>query len=144
MLQNEFRDESNNCRCLGDTLTFECTVTNRLGIIWRGSAFNCDNRNNEMLLYRTSQASECNNGMISGRIVRLKDTSYTSQLDVTLRSDLIGKIVECAGNNGTDSEIAISNTTLDIRMWACTSLLLCMVYYHNGCTLYKYSSISTT
>ena len=53
--------ESNACNCVGDTLTFECTVTIGKGTIWRGSAFNCDSSSNEIILLNSSVGDQtCN------------------------------------------------------------------------------------
>ena len=107
-------DESNDCSCIGDTLTFECTVMSGSSTIWRGSAFNCASSENEIQILNNNVSSEtCNDGMITGRVIRRQDNNYTSQLNVTLSSNLIGKSVECASNNGSEP-VAISNTILDI------------------------------
>ena len=39
-----------NCTCPGYTVTYECTVMGGVGTVWRGSAVNCENSANEMLL----------------------------------------------------------------------------------------------
>ena len=90
---------------------------NELSTTWRGSAFNCPSSSNGILVLNSTVGSEpCNNEMIIVRIIRRKDDNYTSQLNVILSSDLIGKSIECASYNGSHY-ITISNTTLDIRMW---------------------------
>ena len=111
------RDESNDCSCVGDTLTFECTVMSGIGTIWRGSAINCDSSNSEIYLLNHSDERTCNGGMIIGRVIRHENGSYTSQLNVILSSDLIGKVIECASNNGSQNPIEMFNTILDIRTW---------------------------
>ena len=94
-------------------MTFECTVTSRLGTIWRGSALDCGNTGNEIQLLKSIIGDRtCNGGMITGRVIRHEDDNYTSQLNVSLSSDLIEKIIECASDNGSH-DMAISNTTLD-------------------------------
>ena len=108
-----FRDKSNNCSCLGDTLTFECTVMSELGTIWRGSAFNCSSSDHEIYLLRRdylSHASVCNNGMIRGRVVQLEEMIYTSQLNVTFNPGLTETTVECASDNG--SQIVLKSVTV--------------------------------
>ena len=117
------RDEP-DCRCIGDTLTFECTVMSGSATIWRGSAFNCASSNNEIHLTKSSVDDNniCNRGMIKVQVIgHNENISYTSQLNVTLSTDLIGQTIECLGHNGSDI-MEISNTTLDIGMQACTSL----------------------
>ena len=116
-MHNVFRDdhESNTCNCVGDTLTFKCTVMTGKGTIWRGSAFNCASSGNEITLLNSSVGDEtCNGGMISGRVIKHERNNYTSQLNVIFSTDLIGRIIECASDNG--SQIAIFNTILDMRM----------------------------
>ena len=113
------RDESNDCSCVGDTLTFECTVMNELQTIWGGSAFNCGSTGNEInIRISTARDEICNKGLITGRVIEREEGNYTSQLTIILSSDLIGKNIECASNNGSHYNIAISNTILDIRTWA--------------------------
>ena len=76
-----------------------------VGTIWRGSAFNCSNSsssNNEIILSDGGHGSEpvtwCN-GAIVGQVVEAHNGSYTSQLAVTVNSDVIGKSIECAFQN---------------------------------------------
>ena len=118
------RDESNDCSCVGDTLTFECTVMSGLGTIWRGSAFNCDSNGNEIFLLNHSNEETCNGGMITGRVIRCENDSYTSQLNVILSSDLIGRVIECASYSGSQNLI-IQYWTY-VRGSYCTSLRLCI------------------
>jgi hypothetical protein len=58
-----------------DTLTFECTVVGGSGTIWRGSAFDCENSNDEITLLHSRFANRtigtCNNGTIVGRDIRI-------------------------------------------------------------------------
>ena len=115
-MQNFFRydHESNTCNCVGDTLTFECTVMTGRGTIWRGNAFNCASTGNEINLFNSSVGDQtCNSGIITGRVIKHERNTYTSQLDVVFSSDLIGRTIECASDNG--SQIAVFNTILDIR-----------------------------
>ena len=117
VMQNFFRydHESNTCNCIGDTLTFECTIMTGRGTIWRGSAFNCDSSGNEIILLNSSDDDEtCNGGMITGQVIRREGNNYTSQLNVVFSSDLIGRTIECASDNG--SQITVFNTILNIRM----------------------------
>ena len=97
----------NGCSCPGYTLTFECTVVGRGATVWRGSAFDCVYTSNTILLFHSRFAtpigtiSTCNNGAIVGRSLRVENNSYTSQLNVTVSRDLIGKSVTCVHDNGT-------------------------------------------
>ena len=117
----------------------------RLQTIWTGSALNCGSGGNEILLLNSTPDNEpCNNeiNMITGRVIKREEDNYTSQLNIILSSDLIGKNIECVSGNGTHST-AISNITLDIIicMRACsyTSLPFCLCMYITNC-----SSVTTT
>ena len=117
--EGRFRLKSDgDCGCPGRTLTFECTVMTGVGTIWRGSAFNCSNSsgsNNEIILFDGSHGSEpvtwCN-GTIVGQVVEVQNGSYTSQVDVTLTSDVIGKSIECVRAFQNNSFIEVRSYTI--------------------------------
>ena len=103
----------NDCICSGDIVTYECTVVGDNGeiTVWMGDFFHCPNRKREILLVHSDFTSVqrggvystriCNNGNVVGRIVRAENGCYTSQLNVTLTSDIIGQSIACAYDNGT-------------------------------------------
>ena len=111
----------NSCTCLGYVVTYECTVGSGLGTVWSGSVFNCPSSSNEIYLLESSfnqneslntgsslNLETCNNGMITGRVVRIDETSgfYTSQVSIAvLSSELTGKNVSCTQNNGSTTEL---------------------------------------
>ena len=77
-------------------------------IIWRGSAFNnCSGSNNEISLRDSDHGNRMQepitrcNGTIVGRVVKIKNGSFTSRLDVTISSAVTGKSIECAFQNST-------------------------------------------
>ena len=88
--QSSFRQvSSSDCISPGycNTLTFECTVMGGLGTVWRGTAFSCENSNDEIVLLHSQFVNgtlgTCNNGTIVGQDIRVEnDTYYTSQLSV--------------------------------------------------------------
>ena len=104
-----------SCTCLGHVVTYECTVMRGLGTVWRGNAFDCASSDNEIYLleshFDSSERSSitCNNGMITGRINRIDGGFYTSQLSVTVSSDLIGKNVSCAQSDGSTTDVLIGS-----------------------------------
>lgn len=93
-----------DCVCPGHNLRYECTVVGEGTTVWQGSAFSCPSINDISLRhtkFRTQTAfGECNNGSISGRGVSVIGNSYTSQLNVTVSSNLSGKTVECVYDDG--------------------------------------------
>ena len=140
VMHNIFTDnhESNTCSCIGDTLTFECTIMNGLGTAWRGSAFNCASSGNEInLLVNNIGDLTCNDGLIIGRVIKREGNNYTSQLNVTLSSNLIGQIIECTSDNGSQ-RTPIFNITLDIRKWACSYNIIIVSLI----TLYGYTLLN--
>ena len=114
---------STTCNCLGDTLIFECTVMEEFGTVWRGSAINCSNKN-ELFLQNQRSHKSCSNGTITGQIRRVTTGFYTSQLTVIITSDMIGKKIECARDNGSTETVKIENSTVTLN--AITSMCSCM------------------
>ena len=97
---------TSGCVCPGDTLSYECTATameRRGATIWTGSAFNyCDSNEIILLHYRfdTGTNGMCNNGAIVGRSLSVEGNNYTSQLNVTITPDTVGKNIVCLHDNG--------------------------------------------
>ena len=108
---------TNECACPGHTLVLECTVTSTSegGItVWNSAFFhNCgDDKKPEITLLhnRYHNQSEgalnsvaCNNGSIIGRRLSVdpENITYTSQLTVTVNSNMIGKTISCEYDDGT-------------------------------------------
>ena len=95
------------------------------GTIWNGSAFSCASSSNEIYLLENNYIESpdtgnplnsvtCNNGMIMGRVIQIDKGSYTSQLNVTISSDLIGKNVSCARSFESTTEIIGSSDRINI------------------------------
>ena len=120
---------SDDCACPGDVVMYECTVSGDNGgiTVWMGDFFRCSNGNQEMALVHsqftdgpggeTSKTRICDNGdvKIVGRIIRVENGSFTSQLNITLTPDshiLSGRRIECAYDNGT-SVYPIGSATLN-------------------------------
>ena len=112
---------NNDCIRPCDTVTYECIVFGDRGgfTVWTGDFFvHCPNNKTEMILRHEVSDSEfidqlqmCNNGSIVGWIVRVENGTYTSQLNVTLTSDIVGRSIECAYDNGTTHRIGSLNLT---------------------------------
>ena len=71
-----------------------------LGTLWRGSAFNCEIYllHNHFVLSDSGEnyTKTCNDRDISGRSLEAFDGFYISRLSVKVRSNSIGRTVECA------------------------------------------------
>ena len=115
--------------CPGSILIFECTVYGGLGgsTVWQGSALDCMDTAHEInLLHQRFEDNEgtvvmmCNNGSIIGRSVGTKNCSaqyhchYTSQLEVTVKHEMIGKTIDCVYDNGTKTFPPIGLRNLNI------------------------------
>ena len=75
-----------------------------MGTIWRGNAFSCASSTDEINLLESGIAqapATCNDGAIIGRVIHTDEAFYTSQLSVTVSSDLIGKNVSCIQDDGS-------------------------------------------
>ena len=91
-------------------MTFECSQREAGATIYHGGSFDCESSNNEIALLHSrfyddsGTSGACNNGDIVGQSLRVEDNCYTSQLNVTISSNMIGKTVECSHDNGTTTE----------------------------------------
>jgi hypothetical protein len=72
-----------------------------IATVWQGTAFQCANVNDEIIL-RHSQFGEpynligiCNNGAIVAQALGVVNNSYISQLNVTASLELNNTTVEC-------------------------------------------------
>ena len=106
------------CSCPGDMLTFNCTAVGLGSTLWIGTAFDCIDGGNEILLRHNGFitggiSGTCNNGAIVGRSLEVVDNCYTSQLNVTISSNLNNKTVECI-YNGNAGTITIGSPTLTV------------------------------
>ena len=121
-----------SCTCLGYVVTYECTVGKGLGTVWRGSIFDCSSSGDEIQLlgsFLNSEPVTCNNKMIMGRVVR-SDASgfYTSQVNIIVSSELIGRNVSCAQDDG-DLELIGSATIILTTKGMCKIQCLYFSYF---------------
>ena len=104
------------CTCPGRELRLKCTVVGSGNTLWKGTAFDCNIPNNEIILPHTQRFGQgdvgiCNNGMIVGhglnRTFDGLNSMFTSQLVIHLpllnatNSSLDGRNIECIYDNGT-------------------------------------------
>ena len=114
---------SDDCICPGDTVVYECTVIGDNGgfTLWMGDFFRCSSGNRVIALRHHQfmniqgggmpNARICNNGNVAGRLIRIENGSYTSELNVTLTADIVGRSIECAYDNGTIHGVGSLNIT---------------------------------
>lgn len=117
---------SNECTCPGDIVTYNCNITGSGFTVWRGSAFDCPERESRIRLrhslFGTDDGSMglCNDGVIVGRSLgvstdSLNNTVFMSQLiiNLTSTSNVVGQTVECVYLIGAEETI-IGSTIVDI------------------------------
>ena len=89
-----------SCTCLDDDTTYTCEVSGLGFTIWRGSAFDCSAQQNRILLrhmsFESGTMGSCNGGDIVGRSLGVSENVYTSQITISVTSNLIGRSIECA------------------------------------------------
>ena len=105
------------CVCPGDILTYECTVMGGTATVWTGIAFNCSRfSSTEIVLLHSRFISAngtsfiCNNGAIVVGGLSVDGNNYTSQLNVTVTPETIGKTIECHYDDGRFAYTRFSST----------------------------------
>ena len=108
-------------------MTFECSLMGSI-TVWEGTAFHCENSGNEIILLHSKFNDEggthatCNNGAIKGRSLRTEGRTYTSQLVVSVSSEMIlGESIVCSADDGTDGTqvggVTLATTTGQLNLF---------------------------
>ena len=113
---NEDFHRITTCTCFGQNITYECTAVGGITTLWSGTAF-IDSMNRSSceinLRHNTSPFTcakgQCNRIFAIG--VEMVNNHFTSQLNVTLSAELVGKTVECSVTTLNDAAL-IGNDTL--------------------------------
>ena len=121
-----------DCVCPGSTIVYECNVTRRGTTVYKGSAFNCQSSNDELLLLPLNQSTNktCNNGAIVARTNSNTQSSlsFSSTLTVTLNHNVMPmKEIKCSIDDGL--------TVLVIGSYYIPRFNtgICQEYQHNSC-----------
>ena len=105
------------CACASETLKFTCTIVGSGVTQWDGTAFDCSDNTNEILLlhsdFRNGTDGRCNGGQITGRSLSVKNNSYTSQLSVSTSASLNNKSIRCIRNEANQM-VFIGETVLTV------------------------------
>lgn len=89
--------------------------------MWRGSAFQCPNKVNEIILRHSQFAPGQASGFCGDGVVRITgvgfenvtNDQFISQVNVTTYADLNGRTIECAHDNGvTTVTIGVATVTV--------------------------------
>ena len=97
------------CLCPGETLTYQCAVPSGTATVWGGSAFNCPNASNAIILRHSqytlgNSSGDCSNHDIHGQGVSAANSSFISILNVTVNSNYSyyeNKMIECIYSEGS-------------------------------------------
>ena len=94
---------------------YECTVMGGVlggATVWKGTAFDCPLNEIALLHSRFTSANSifgvCNNGAIVARSLPVEGNNYTSQLNVTVTSDIAGETIMCVHDNISSDIIQLS------------------------------------
>ena len=72
--------------------------TQRGSTVWNGTHFDCPNSNNAITLLHNrflSESGNCNNGSIEAKSLRVDENTYTSQINITINSNILGQTITC-------------------------------------------------
>ena len=115
-----------------DMLTFECQVTGGDSTVWNGNAFMCPASHNEIVLLHSRfdngtsvTCNDINNSVIIvGESIEVNGSKYTSQINISFSSSLIGKTVNCVRDDGlNDSVVSNYTITSDINIIIITTMI---------------------
>ena len=105
--------------CPGDVLTYTCTIVGSGNTIWSGSVFDCEAKMNEIILRHSQFDMEsgtfgnCNDGAIRTRSIGVVNNDcYSSQLNITVTSDMHGKTIRCS--HSSDRIVTVGEVTLSV------------------------------
>ena len=101
---------------------FTCTIVGGGVTQWNGTAFDCTNSNDEILLshksFRNPDAvnNSCNLGQITVTSLTVKNNcnSYTSQLSLTTSAALSNKTIRCIHINEENQVVPIGKIVLTV------------------------------
>ena len=117
--------EINECTCEGSHQFYDCTVDRANSTVWRGTALNCPAINNEIVFQYGAPGAvntSCNEGAVSGYVIRANDSSYTSRLSIFITPALNGSRVSCF-SDGSRGTVKVGSSDLTITTGAIVSLI---------------------
>ena len=93
----------NGCQCPGEQTIYKCSSEGGVATVWQGSAFDCEA---EAIILRHRRFTdllgargECNNGRIRASSIGVVNSTYTSQLNITVSEKLDNKTIKCENEN---------------------------------------------
>ena len=103
-----------DCTCSGFNVTYECTTIGPGSTFWvLGSSAECGINLRHSLFMSQTAVGRCMNGAVEGRGLQVEGDAYVSQLNVPVRTNLNGTIVQCEHDDG-GSLTVIGTSTLTL------------------------------
>ena len=107
------------CACPGDVLTYMCTVNGIGNTLWKGTAFDCSDTSDEIVLRHSQFSSggthgDCTGGALAARSLRVENGNcYVSELEATVSTTFNGQSILCEHNSHTGMRL-IGESVLNI------------------------------
>ena len=105
--------------CPGVVLMFVCDINGPGNTIWNGTAFYCPSKSNEVILRHSQFNTEsgtsgsCNDRtLIKARSLGVINSCFSSQLNVTVTSDLNNRTIRCS--HSSDTIVTIGEIRLSV------------------------------
>lgn len=125
---------SSVCVCPGYIATYKCTIVGGFATVWQGSAFNCTGNEISLLHSRfmsnKKKIAECNDGAILGQSLGIENNCYTSQLNVTVSYDMLGKNIECVQDDGRSTLGRMSTKIVKPTGYRNHVIIIYILYVH--------------
>ena len=121
-----------NCICPESALTFICSASDGIATVWRGSIFNCPNSGNEIILRHSTFdhgiIRTCNDRAVVAFGTEVTNSSYTSQLNVTVSPEMHNGTIECIQDGFNVTFVGVCTLILAIGKHAISNnyRLLCI------------------
>ena len=103
-----------DCVCSGYTVTYECVTMGPGSTIFiLGSSQECEIDLRHTQFTNDAAFGRCMDGVVIGRGITTDGTLYTSHLNISVISGVIGKTIRCDHYNGISQEV-VGSTTLTL------------------------------
>ena len=103
-----------DCTCSSFNVIYECTTIGPGSTLWvLGSSAECGINLRHSLFMSQTAVGRCMNGAVEGRGLQVEGDAYVSQLNVPVRTNLNGTIVQCEHDDG-GSLTVIGTSTLTL------------------------------
>ena len=107
-------------------MVFECAVEKGVATVWQGSALECRNSNDEIILlhsrFNNGTSSSCSSEAVVGMSIGVENDLYISQLVVRIKDGMTNREVKCFRDSGNEADlIGQQNITIGMMLY-CKSM----------------------